>query len=202
MSTSRSYGNLTYYDGPLVWIDCEMTGLDYKTDRIIEIAVIITNGNLELVDDGINFVIHTEKTVLDNMNDWCIQHHKASGLTDACLESKHTTASVQEEILKYIKKWIPMRRTAMLAGNSVHADRVFLSREMPEIVDWLHYRSLGCASLQLALWYPRRPLPEGVFRRETKHRALDDIRGSIEELKWYRENIFVSPDVYGKRSFS
>jgi len=85
------------------------------------------------------------------MNDWCIQHHKASGLTDACLKSKHTTVSVQEEILKYLKKWIPLRRTAMLAGNSVHADRVFLAKEMPEIVDWLHYRSLRYASLHLLL---------------------------------------------------
>ncbi|KAI0282820.1 ribonuclease H-like protein [Russula aff. rugulosa BPL654] len=201
---STSSGLLTYYDGPIVWIDCEMTGLDYKTDRILEIAVIITNGNLEVVDDGLEFVIHAEKAVLDNMNDWCITHHKASGLTDACLKSKHTTVSVQEEIMKYIKKWIPLRRTAMLAGNSVHADRVFLAREMPEIVDWLHYRIVDVSSIKELhrRWYPRRPLPDCVFRRDTKHRALDDIRGSIEELKWYREYIFVPPDVYAKRSFS
>ncbi|KAI0002182.1 ribonuclease H-like domain-containing protein [Russula compacta] len=196
MSTNTSHGRLTYYDGPLIWIDCEMTGLDYNTDRILEIAVLITNGNLDVVDDGLEFVIRTEKAVLDNMSMWCIQHHGASGLTAACLKSNHTTAAVQEEILKYIQKWVPQRRTAMLAGNSVHADRAFLAREMPEVVDWLHYRSLG------STWYPRRPLPDTVFKRETKHRALDDIRGSIEELKWYRGNIFVAPDVYAKRSFS
>ncbi|KAF8504766.1 ribonuclease H-like protein [Russula emetica] len=202
MSTSSGY--LTYYDGPLVWIDCEMTGLDYKSDRILEIAVIITNGNLEVVDDGLEFVIHAEKAVLDNMNDWCIEHHKASGLTDACLRSKHTTVSVQEEIVKYLKKWIPLRRTAMLAGNSVHADRAFLAREMPEIVDWLHYRIVDVSSIKELhrRWYPRRPLPDRIFRRDTKHRALDDIRGSIEELKWYREYVFVPPDVYAKRSLS
>lgn len=202
MSTSNGY--LTFYDGPLVWIDCEMTGLDYNTDRILEIAVIITNGNLEAVDDGLEFVIHAEKAVLDNMNDWCIQHHKTSGLTDACLRSKHTTISVQEEIMKYLKKWIPLRRTAMLAGNSVHADRVFLAREMPEIVDWLHYRIVDVSSIKELhrRWYPRRPLPDRVFRRDTKHRALDDIQGSIEELKWYREYVFVPPDVYAKRPFS
>ncbi|KAI9508554.1 ribonuclease H-like protein [Russula earlei] len=201
---SSSFERLTYYDGPLVWIDCEMTGLDYNTDRIIEIAVIITNGNLDIVDDGLEFVIRTEKAVLDNMGEWCQQHHNSSGLTAACLESMHTTSSVQEEIVKYIKKWVPKQRTAMLAGNSVHADRVFLAREMPEIVDWLHYRIVDVSSIKELhrRWYPRRPLPDRVFKRETKHRALDDIRGSIEELKWYRENIFISPNAYAKRSFS
>ncbi|KAH9956513.1 ribonuclease H-like protein [Russula dissimulans] len=201
MSTN---GRLTYYDGPLVWIDCEMTGLDYNTDRIIEIAVLITNGNLDIVDGGLEFVIHTEKAVLDNMSDWCVQHHRASGLTAACLASKHTTASVQKEILEYIKKWIPLQRTAMLAGNSVHADRVFMAREMPEIVNWLHYRIVDVSSIKELhrRWYPRRPLPDNVFKRQTKHRALDDIRGSIEELKWYRENVFLSPEAYAKRSFS
>jgi len=138
------------------------------------------------------------------MSEWCVQHHRASGLTAACLASEHTTASVQEEILKYIKKWIPLQRTAMLAGNSVHADRVFLAREMPEIVNWLHYRIVDVSSIKELhrRWYPRRPLPDNVFKRVTKHRALDDIRGSIEELKWYRENVFISPEAYAKRSFS
>ncbi|KAH9050946.1 oligoribonuclease [Lactarius deliciosus] len=216
MSTNPLQGRLTYYDGPLVWIDCEMTGLDYKTDRILEIAVLITNGNLEVVDDGLEFIIRTEKSVLDNMNEWCINQHGASGLTAACLESKHTTESVQDEVLNYIKKWVPQQRVAILAGNSVHADRVFLAKDMPKILDWLHYRIVGMRdwgdvgetrlmgpSQELfRRWYPRRPLPDTVFRRESKHRALDDIRGSLEELKWYRDNIFVTPEEYGnvKRS--
>ncbi|KAH9174930.1 ribonuclease H-like domain-containing protein [Lactarius sanguifluus] len=204
MSTNPLQGRLTYYDGPLVWIDCEMTGLDYKTDRILEIAVLITNGNLEVVDDGLEFIIRTEKSVLDNMNDWCINQHGASGLTAACLESKHTTESVQDEVLNYIKKWVPQQRVAVLAGNSVHADRVFLAKDMPKILDWLHYRIVDVSSVKelFRRWYPRRPLPDTVFRRESKHRALDDIRGSLEELKWYKDNIFVTPEAYGsvKRS--
>jgi len=138
------------------------------------------------------------------MNEWCIQHHKASGLTAACLASKHTTASVQKEIMKYIKKWVPKQRTAMLAGNSVHADRAFLAREMPEVVDWLHYRIVDVSSIKELhrRWYPRRPLPVCALNRDSKHRALDDIRGSLEELKWYRQNIFVPPDVYAKRPLS
>jgi len=181
-----------------------MTGLNYQTDRILEIAVLITNGNLDVVDDGLQYVIHAEKSVLDNMNEWCIQHHKASGLTAACLASKDTTASVQKEVMKYIKKWVPKQRTAMLAGNSVHADRAFLAREMPEVVDWLHYRIVDVSSIKELhrRWYPRRPLPVCVLNRDSKHRALDDIRGSLEELKWYRQNIFVPPDVYARRPFS
>ncbi|KAH9976186.1 ribonuclease H-like domain-containing protein [Lactifluus volemus] len=204
MSSGTSLGRLTYHDGPLVWIDCEMTGLDYKMDRILEIAIVITNGNLDVVDDGLEFVVRTEKAVLDNMSEWCVNQHGASGLTAACLASKHTTESVQEEVLNYIKKWVPQQRTGMLAGNSVHADRVFLAKDMPKIVDWLHYRIIDVSSIKELhrRWYPRRPLPNNVFRRETKHRALDDIRGSIEELKWYRENIFISPEAYSgaKRS--
>ncbi|KAI9465290.1 ribonuclease H-like domain-containing protein [Lactarius psammicola] len=204
MSTNPLHGRLTFYDGPLVWIDCEMTGLDYKTDRILEIAVLITNGNLEVVDDGLEFVIRTEKSVLDNMNEWCIKQHGTSGLTAACLESKHTTESVQDEVLDYIKKWVPQQRAAILAGNTVHADRAFLAKDMPKILDWLHYRIVDVSSIKelFRRWYPRRPLPDTVFRRESKHRALDDIRGSLEELKWYRDNIFVSPEAYGnvKRS--
>lgn len=204
MSTNPLQGRLTYYDGPLVWIDCEMTGLDYKKDRILEIAILITNGNLEIVDDGLEFVIRTEKSVLDNMGEWCVKQHGASGLTAACLESKHTTESVQDEVLNYIKKWVPQQRAALLAGNSVHADRIFLAKDMPKIVDWLHYRIVDVSSVKelFRRWYPRRPLLDSVFTRESKHRALDDIRGSIRELKWYRENIFVTPEAYAsvKRS--
>ncbi|KAI0260184.1 ribonuclease H-like protein [Gloeopeniophorella convolvens] len=198
MSANTYIGPMSFYDGPLVWIDCEMTGLDYQNDRILEIAVLITNGNLDVMDDGLEFVIRTEKQVLDNMNEWCVKQHGASGLTSACLESKHTTEAVQEEVLQYIKKWVPQERSAMLAGNSVHADRAFLAKDMPKIVEWLHYRIVDVSSIKELhrRWYPRRPLPDTVFRRETKHRALDDIRGSIEELKWYRENIFVSPEAY------
>ncbi|KAG6837066.1 hypothetical protein H0H93_015334 [Arthromyces matolae] len=134
---------LNFQDGPLVWIDCEMTGLDPKKDKILEIAVIITNGNLEPVDEGVQYVIRTEKSVLDNMNEWCINQHGLSGLTKACLKSPNTHDSVYNCVLAYIKRWIPQQRIACLAGNSVHADRSFLVEYMPEVVDWLHYRIVG-----------------------------------------------------------
>ncbi|KAG5735161.1 putative oligoribonuclease, partial [Termitomyces sp. T112] len=116
---------LGFHDGPLVWVDCEMTGLDPRKDKILEIAVIITNGNLEPMDEGIEYTIRTDKSVLDGMNEWCIYQHRRSGLTQACLESTHSHTFVYNSVLAYIKRWIPHKRTACLAGNSIHADRAF-----------------------------------------------------------------------------
>ncbi|KAF5380556.1 hypothetical protein D9615_004707 [Tricholomella constricta] len=133
---------LDFNAGPLIWVDCEMTGLDPRTDKILEIAVLITNGDLEIVDKGLEFVIRTDKAVLDRMGEWCTKQHGQSGLTQACLTSPHSLEEVSKSVLAYIKKWIPQQRTGVLAGNSVHADRSFLVEAMPEVIDWLHYRSL------------------------------------------------------------
>ncbi|KAI0741192.1 ribonuclease H-like protein [Earliella scabrosa] len=186
---------LDYAAGPLVWIDCEMTGLNPRTDRILEIAVIITNGNLDRVDEGLSYIIKTDKEVLDKMDEWCRNTHGASGLTEACIGSPHTKDFVQQQVLDYIKKWIPKERTGVLAGNSVHMDRAFLVEEMPEVVEWLHYRIVDVSSIkELARrWYKTsnaRKQPQ-----EPAHRALDDIEGSIRELKWYRENLFLPPSL-------
>lgn len=183
---------LDFNAGPLVWVDCEMTGLDPRTDKILEIAVLITNGNLELVDEGLEFVIRMDKTVLDGMGEWCTKQHGQSGLTSACLTSPHSHEYVSKAVLAYIKKWIPQQRVGVLAGNSVHADRSFLVEAMPEVVDWLHYRIVDVSSIKelSRRWYPRQPVPR---LSESSHRALDDIRGSIKELQWYRDNIFVTP---------
>ncbi|KAJ7106040.1 ribonuclease H-like domain-containing protein [Mycena crocata] len=188
---------LFYMDGPLVWIDCEMTGLDPDKDKILEIAVLITNGNLDLVHEGMEFTIRTDKTNLDAMDEWCTTQHGQSGLTKACLNSKHTHDEVSKAILDYIKKWIPQRRVGMLAGNSVHADRAFLAKHMPEITEWLHYRMTLDGGLDVSSvkelsrrWYPQLGIPKLA---ESNHRALDDIRGSIKELQWYRRNIFIPP---------
>ncbi|KIK44090.1 hypothetical protein CY34DRAFT_23258 [Suillus luteus UH-Slu-Lm8-n1] len=172
---------LDFNSGPMVWIDCEMTGLDPRRDKILEIAVLITNGNLELVDErGLQFVIGTDKAVLNSMDEWCRTQHGKSGLTQACMTSPHTREYVAKAVLEYIKKWVPQKRTAVLAGNSVHADRSFLVEEMPEVIDWLHYR-----------WYPNSQTPKDA--KAGKHRASDDIMDSIQELSWYRQNIFVQP---------
>ncbi|KAF6760234.1 oligoribonuclease [Ephemerocybe angulata] len=191
---------LDFKAGPLIWIDLEMTGLQPGKDKIIEIAVLITNGDLELMDEGIEFIVRAEKSLLDGMDEWCTNQHGKTGLTKACLESPHTTEYVAKRVLAYIKKWVPEPRIAVLAGNSVHVDKTFLAIEMPEIVEHLHYRSvplrlsephISSSKELVRRWYPsevQAPRPA-----EISHRALDDIRGSISELKWYRENVFVPP---------
>lgn len=185
---------LDFSSGPMVWIDCEMTGLDPRKDKILEIAVLITNGNLELVDEqGIQFVIKTDKAVLNSMDEWCKTQHGKSGLTQACMTSPHTREYVSKAILEYIKKWVPKKRTAVLAGNSVHADRSFLVEEMPEVIDWLHYRIVDVSSIKelCRRWYPDNQVPKDASAG--RHRAYDDIMDSIQELSWYRQNIFVRP---------
>ncbi|KAI0776314.1 ribonuclease H-like protein [Trametes elegans] len=186
---------LDWKAGPLVWIDCEMTGLDPRTDQILEIAVLITNGELQTVDEGISYIIQTDKEVLDRMGDWCRNTHGASGLTQACIESPHTKDFVQQEVLKYIKKWIPHDRTGVLAGNSVHMDRAFMVGEMPDVINWLHYRIVDVSSIkELARrWYRTTSPPSTPV--EPAHRALDDIKGSIRELQWYRQNLFMPPNL-------
>ncbi|TFY70421.1 hypothetical protein EVG20_g2582 [Dentipellis fragilis] len=184
---------MAFSDGPLVWIDCEMTGLDLRKDKIIEVAVLITNGNLDVVDEGIEYVVRTDKADLDAMDEWCTKQHGSSGLTEHCLNSPCSMSTVQDAVMQYIKKWVPEQRTAVLAGNSVHADKAFLAKDMPAVVDWLHYRIVDVSSIKELhrRWYPNHPYPK---TQESSHRALDDIRGSIRELQWYRDNIFVPPE--------
>ncbi|EIN06734.1 ribonuclease H-like protein [Punctularia strigosozonata HHB-11173 SS5] len=193
MATSWVPRPMDFKAGPMVWIDCEMTGLDPKKDKIMEIAVIITNGDLQLVDDGVEYVVYVEKESLDGMDEWCTNQHGKSGLTHACLASPHSRQWVAQQVLEYIKKWVPERRTAVLAGNSVHADRAFLVEEMPEVVDWLHYRIVDVSSIKEVVrrWYPKAGLTYRYAAADSRHRALDDIKGSIRELQWYRENVFV-----------
>lgn len=197
---------LGFQDGPLVWIDCEMTGLDPATDRIIEIAVLITNGNLDLVDEaGCHYVVKTSREVLNNMGEWCRIQHGKSGLTRQALRSKHAPSEVAACVLEYIKRWVPEPRTAVLAGNSVHADARFLRAKGPdsdpnsaqgvwhELIEHLHYRIVDVSTIKelCRRWYPdvtRRYRDETP--KESSHRALDDIRGSIAELKFYRSTIF------------
>ncbi|WVQ80801.1 hypothetical protein IAT38_002907 [Cryptococcus sp. DSM 104549] len=184
---------LEYDDGPLVWVDCEMTGLDFLNDRIIEIAVIITDGRLNPVDEGISYIINTPKEVLDNMNEWCINQHGKTGLTQACLDSPHSYAEVTQKVLEYIQKWIPEKGAGLLAGSSVHADMRFMLIGMPEVMKHLSYRILDVSTVKeiCKRWYPSVRAAERDSRTgEIAHRALDDIRASIGELEFYRSRIF------------
>lgn len=189
---------LQWSDGPLVWIDCEMTGLDPQKDHLLEIAVLITNGNLDIVDkEGMSFIIQTKKEVLDAMTPWCVKQHGDSGLTAACLSSPYTLEYVTTSILEYVQSWVPTDRAALLAGNSVHADRAFLARFMPDLISHLHYRIVDVSTIKelCRRWYPEvTDKRSNSMAQESKHRALDDIMGSIEELRFYRQMIFKDRD--------
>jgi oligoribonuclease len=176
----------------LVWIDCEMTGLDLERDALIEIACLVTDGALEVLGDGLDLVIKPPPEALDQMEDVVREMHTASGLL-AELASGITLAEAQDQVLAYVRKYISDPRRVPLAGNSIATDRVFIARDMPELDAFLHYRMVDVSSIkELARrWYPRTYFASPPKRGG--HRALADITESIQELRYYRETIFVPP---------
>ncbi|MCH9815892.1 MAG: oligoribonuclease [Actinomycetia bacterium] len=176
----------------IVWIDCEMTGLDFKQDTLVEIACVVTESDLTPVDDGVSVVIKPADAPFEAMDEFVVNMHKNSGLLN---EIPHgtTLAAAQKEILDYIKGHVPESGKAPLAGSSVYVDRIFLAREMPELDEYLHYRLIDVSSLkELAKrWYPKAyySAPE----KTGNHRALGDILDSIAELDYYRSAILIPP---------
>ena len=174
----------------LVWIDCEMTGLDLTSDALVEIACIVTDGELNPLDDGIDVLIKPPAEALDGMQDVVREMHTTSGLL-AELPAGLTLGEAQDLVLGYIRQHVPESRKVPLCGNSIATDRSFLARDMPELDAFLHYRMVDVSSIkELARrWYPR-----AYFASPEKHgghRALADIRESIRELQYYREAVFV-----------
>lgn len=174
----------------LVWIDCEMTGLDPEKDCLVEIAVVITNSDLEPVDEGIDLVIKPREDSLANMGDYVREMHTTSGLIEEFAEGLEL-ADAEAQVLEYIKQYIPEARQAPLAGNSIGTDRMFINRYMPALDQHLHYRNIDVSSIKelSRRWYPRVyfQLP----KKDGGHRALADINESIQELRYYRETVFV-----------
>ncbi|KAJ2008921.1 rna exonuclease, partial [Coemansia thaxteri] len=181
-------------DKVLVWIDCEMTGLDYDRDTILEVACAVTDGSLTTLSTSKRFVVHHPRHVLDAMGEWCTEHHGKSGLTEEVLQSQWTMAQVETELLYLVKSFSPKPRTALLAGNSVHADREFLRRHMPDLINHLHYRIIDVSTIkELALsWNP--DIMQRAPTKNLAHRAHDDILESIEELRFYRDNFFLTSE--------
>ncbi|KAJ2709404.1 Oligoribonuclease, mitochondrial [Coemansia spiralis] len=175
---------------PLVWIDCEMTGLDYQNDTIIEIACIVTDSELNILEQGADIVIHQPQPVMDAMNDWCKEHHGSSGLTASVLASTTSMAEAEAQVLALVKRHCSQPRAAVLAGNSVHADRAFLARLMPELTEFLHYRIVDVSSVKELARRWNRPVLAAAPAKRGAHRALDDIVESIEELRHYKNNLF------------
>jgi oligoribonuclease len=184
---------LTAVRDELVWIDCEMTGLDLGSDRLIEIAVLVTDGELNLLGDGLDVVIHADDAALDGMVDVVATMHRKSGLTEEVRASTVDVPTAEAMVLDYIRGHVKQPKTAPLAGNSIGTDRGFITRDMPALDDFLHYRMIDVSSIKelCRRWYPR--IYFGQPEKGLAHRALADIHESIRELKYYRSTAFVAP---------
>jgi oligoribonuclease len=175
----------------LVWIDCEMTGLDLRSDKLIEIAVLVTDGDLNILGEGLDVVIHTDDSALNSMIDVVTEMHTRSGLIEEVRASTVDLATAEAAVLDYIKKHVKQAKTAPLAGNSIATDRGFIARDMPALDEFLHYRMIDVSSIKelCRRWYPR--IYYGQPAKGLAHRALADIQESIRELQYYRGTVFV-----------
>ncbi|WFE27070.1 oligoribonuclease [Solwaraspora sp. WMMD791] len=182
----------------LVWIDCEMTGLDLGKDALIEVAALVTDSDLNVLGDGVDLVIHADEEALAGMPDVVREMHARSGLTEEVRRSAITLAEAEDRILEYVTSFVREPKTAPLCGNSIATDRGFLARDMPRLDAHLHYRMIDVSSIKelCRRWYPR--VYFGQPAKGLSHRALADIQESIRELEYYRRAIFVplpGPDV-------
>jgi oligoribonuclease len=177
----------------LVWLDMEMTGLDPDRERIIEVATILTDGHLNEIAIGPELVIHQGDEVLAAMDEWNKTHHGSSGLIDRVKSSTITDAQAEEQTIAFINAHVSTKERPVLAGNSIHQDRRFIRRFMPALEKRLHYRMVDVSTIkELARrWFPQL-IAKQKQKKET-HRALDDIRESIDELRFYKQHVFVTP---------
>jgi len=172
----------------LVWIDLEMTGLDPEKHVILEIATILTDNNLEILEEGPDIVIHQEESVLEHMDDWSREQHGSSGLLERVSVSEYDCQRAERETMDFLESHCE-RGQCPLCGNSVWQDRRFLIRYMPDLADFLHYRNIDVSSLKelVKRWYPQLP----TYEKRKDHRASGDIKESINELKYYRQKVFL-----------
>ncbi len=174
----------------LVWIDCEMTGLDLAVDELVEIAIVVTDFELNVLDPGFQIVIKPDDSALANMGEFVTEMHRSSGLLDE-IPNGVSLADAEFQALEYIQRFAPLEGKAPLAGNTIGTDRMFLAKYMPRVDRWLHYRNVDVSSIKelSRRWYPR-----AYFNAPAKnggHRALADILESIRELAYYRRAVFV-----------
>jgi oligoribonuclease len=171
----------------LVWIDLEMTGLDVTKESIIEIATVVTDGELNIIAQGPNLAINVEESLLAGMDEWNTSHHTSSGLVERVRQQGVSIEEAEERTLQFLQEWVPEGR-APLCGNSVWNDKKFMEKEMPKLVEHLHYRMIDVSTVkELARrWYPE----VGRYEKKGAHLALDDILESIEELRYFRSKVF------------
>lgn len=177
----------------LIWLDCEMTGLDMVNDVILEVACVITDAQLQVIAEQPSIVIHQPESVLEAMGPWCQKQHKKSGLIEDVRRSTTTLEEAQETLLEFLGRYC-FPSTSPLCGSSIWVDRVFLMNYLPKINDFCHYRNVDIAAIKelVARWYSFN-LKAELPKRE-QHRALPDIYESIAELNFYRERFFVTPE--------
>jgi oligoribonuclease len=175
----------------LVWIDCEMTGLDPRADALIEVACLVTDAELNVLGEGVTEVIKPPAEALEQMGDFVRDMHVASGLLPLVSEGV-SLKEAEDKVLSYVKEHVPEGK-APLAGNTIHMDRVFLDRDMPGLISWLHYRVVDVSTIKelVRRWYPK--VYFGAPPKTGAHRALGDIEDSVRELRYYREAVFVPP---------
>jgi oligoribonuclease len=171
----------------LVWIDCEMTGLNPFTDHLLEIGVIVTTTDLNIIDQSSSYVIGHPLEILKKMDEWNTHHHTKSGLWNEVLKSQETVESIEEKILQFLSPHIEEGKSP-LCGNSIHQDRFFLRKWMPRLESYFHYRNIDVSTLKqiFPMWDKQFTL---FIKNETDHRAVDDIKQSIEEMRYYRKYI-------------
>ncbi|SCL45972.1 oligoribonuclease [Micromonospora eburnea] len=189
----------------LVWIDCEMTGLDLRRDALIEVAALVTDPDLNVLGEGVDVVIHADEAALEGMPEIVRTMHGKSGLTEEVRRSTVTLAEAEDMVLQYVTSYVKDARSAPLCGNSIATDRGFIARDMPRLDAHLHYRMIDVSSIKelCRRWYPR--VYFGQPQKGLAHRALADIRESIRELEYYRRTIFVplpGPDVESAKAIA
>ncbi|CAI5644551.1 small fragment nuclease [Oreochromis niloticus] len=188
-ASTRGSMSATGMSQRMVWVDLEMTGLDVEKDQIIEMACLITDSDLNILAEGPNLIIKQPDELLEGMSEWCKEHHGKSGLTQAVRDSKITLEQAEYEFLSFVRQHTPPGQCP-LAGNSVHADKRFLDKYMPQFMYHLHYRIIDVSTIKelSRRWFPEEY--KMVPHKKATHRALEDIRESIKELQYYRANIF------------
>ncbi len=172
----------------LIWLDLEMTGLDPKTELIIEVAILVTDSSLNVLAEGPCVAVHQSDAVLADMDEWCTRTHTASGLVDRVRSSTLSIEEVDTQVAEFIARWVP-KGASPLCGNSISHDRRFVRRYMPALEAHLHYRNIDVSTIKelMKRWAPGLG---GAPKKQGLHLALDDIRESVAELGWYRENVF------------
>lgn len=183
----------TYFDylsnkDNLLWVDLEMTGLNPETEKIMSMAFILTNDDLEILAEGPELHIHVDEETLSNMDEWCVKTHGESGLTQRCRESKLTLEDAEKRMVELLSQWVGDTKPPM-CGNSVHMDRLFLAKYMPKVEAMFHYRNVDVSTIKELAKRWRFLLAEG-YSKKGAHTALADIKESIDELRYYRDNFF------------